>query len=186
MSSYLSEDFVNQLTLNCLISKSQLMKINNSKIRKNLDEERNKKIKKYRKDLIELFENLLNGCENNGDLKKAFNHFVDESMLHLDKLYDLKECEADEKKQNSQEKDKEDKEEKQQDDEESDYENEDEDVNNILTSMIDQCYQKRYKEINFEEKMCDEDYDEDKDSNEDEDDDEENEDGYEDDEDEEY
>ena len=62
MSSY-SEDMINQITLNCLISKSQLMRINNGKIKKNMDAERNKKINKYRQELVKLFDDLLDKRE---------------------------------------------------------------------------------------------------------------------------
>jgi len=88
MDNY-SNDFVNQITLNCLISKSQLMKINNTKIKKNLNVERNKKIKKYHSQLVKLFEELLNKNEPSDlfdDVKSSYVHFIDKTIIYLDSI----------------------------------------------------------------------------------------------------
>ena len=65
MNSYEADDIVKQITLNCLISKSQLMKINDKKIKKQMDVERNKQIKNKYEDLVELYQQLLNHTEPN-------------------------------------------------------------------------------------------------------------------------
>lgn len=83
------DDIVNQITLNCLISKSQLLKINNSKVKKNLDSERKIKIKTYKTHLTAIFENLLNenadSLSYDDDLKQSFVRFIDKSIIHIDK-----------------------------------------------------------------------------------------------------
>lgn len=84
-----SNDIINQITLNCLISKTQLMKINNSKIKKNLNAERNAKIEKYKTHLIKLFNDLLEKNEESNllddDIKSTYIQFIDKSIIHLDK-----------------------------------------------------------------------------------------------------
>lgn len=84
-----SEDIVNQITLNCLISKSHLMKINNSKIKKNLEIERHKNIKKNYNELLKLFENLVNNEYPDNlfdDVKNSYIHFIDKSLLYLNAI----------------------------------------------------------------------------------------------------
>jgi hypothetical protein len=87
-----SNDIINQITLNCLISKTQLMKINNSKIKKNLNTERNAKIEKYKTHLIKLFNDLLEKNEESNllddDIKSTYIQFIDKSIIHLDKHSD--------------------------------------------------------------------------------------------------
>ena len=56
----MSDDFVNQLTLNFLISKQQLQKLN-KKVKENSDQIKVKEIQKYRKRIITLFHNLKGG-----------------------------------------------------------------------------------------------------------------------------
>ena len=65
MNSYEADDIVKQITLNCLISKSHLMKINYKKIKKQMDVERNKQIKNKYEDLVELYQQLLNKIMKN-------------------------------------------------------------------------------------------------------------------------
>ena len=82
-----SDDIVNQITLNCLISKSQLMKINNLKNKKNLDADRKIKINKYNSQLIKLFKNLLDGNEPSNlydDVKYSYNTFIDKCIIYFD------------------------------------------------------------------------------------------------------
>lgn len=91
MNPYISnsEDIVNQITLNCLISKSQLMKINNSKIKKNLEIERNKNIKENHTELLQLFENLVNEKYPENlfdDVKNSYIHFIDKSLIYLNSI----------------------------------------------------------------------------------------------------
>lgn len=87
-----SNDIVNQITLNCLISKTQLMRINSTKNKKNLDAERNAKIKKYKNHFINIFEDLLDKNEHSklldDDIKYSFTGFIDKIIIYLDKNYD--------------------------------------------------------------------------------------------------
>ena len=62
----MSDDLVNQLTLNFLISKNQLQKLN-KKVKENSDQIKVKEIQKYRKRIITLFNNLLD-CQPPDDL----------------------------------------------------------------------------------------------------------------------
>jgi len=84
-----SEDIVNQITLNCLISKSQLMKINNNKIKKNLEIERKKNIDQNYDELLKLFENLVNDKYPENlfdDVKNSYIHFIDKSLIYLNSI----------------------------------------------------------------------------------------------------
>lgn len=84
-----SEDIVNQITLNCLISKSQLMKINNNKIKKNLEIERKKNIEQNYDELLKLFENLVNDKYPENlfdDVKNSYIHFIDKSLIYLNSI----------------------------------------------------------------------------------------------------
>lgn len=145
MSSY-SEDMINQITLNCLISKTQLMKINNSKIKKNIDDERNKKINKYHDKLIKLFQDLLNKRELSNlfdDVKTSYIHFIDKAIIYLDNFDDQDDANNDtneEKNNNNQE--------------ENNNNNQVNDTLNIkLTDMMNECYDKRYNEMMLEEEQ---------------------------------
>lgn len=86
------DDIVSQITLNCLISKTQLMKINNSKIKKNLNLERNAKIKKYKTQLAKMFNDLLEKNDDSNsfddDIKSSYIQFIDKCIIHLDKNSD--------------------------------------------------------------------------------------------------
>lgn len=81
-----SMDIINQITLNCLIDKNKLAKINSKKNKQNLEIERNENINKNRNELIKLFTDLLNH-EYDGDasdeVNKSFVHFIDECLIHL-------------------------------------------------------------------------------------------------------
>ena len=161
MDNY-SNDFVNQITLNCLISKSQLMKINNTKIKKNINSERNKKIKKYNSQLIKLFENLLNKTEPSNlfdDVKTSYVHFIDKAIIYL---------ENDDEKNDEKN-----------DDEKNDDETkilisktEDKLFNNKINDMINECYDKRYHEMILEKEQEIFENDEDDENNENDEDDE--------------
>lgn len=147
MDNY-SNDFVNQITLNCLISKSQLMKINETKIKKNINSGRNKKIKKYHSQLIKLFENLLNKTEPSNvfdDVKTSYVHFIDKAIIYL---------ENDDEKNNDEKNNDE-----KIDDEKNDnekilfFKTEDKLFNNKINNMINECYDKRYHEIILEKEQ---------------------------------
>ena len=81
-----SIDIINQITLNCLIDKNKLAKINSKKNKQNLEIERNENMSKNRNELIELFTDLLNH-KYDGDVSdgvnKSFAHFIDECLIHL-------------------------------------------------------------------------------------------------------
>ena len=138
MNNY-SNDVINQITLNCLISKSQLMKINNNKAKKNIDIERNKKIKKYNLQLIELFEKLLNKTEPSelfDDVKSSYVHFIDKSIIYLDHINTniIDENIIDEKNNINN----------------PDIQN-DELLNDKINNMMNCCYDNRYHEMIIEQ-----------------------------------
>ena len=141
MDNY-SNDFVNQVTLNCLISKSQLMKINNTKIKKNLNVERSKKIKKYNSQLIELFEKLLNKTEPSDlfdDVKSSYINFIDKTIIYLDNI-NTNIIEKQEEKEQEQ------KEEKEQNEQKND-----DLLNEKINYMMNRCYNDMYNEIIIKE-----------------------------------
>jgi len=155
-----SNDIINQITLNCLISKSQLMRINNTKIKKNLNVERNKKIKKYKLQLIELFENLLNKNELfDDDVQHSYTQFIDKCIIHLDK-----QCENTNSINNENENVKnEDTNDQNIKNEYENVKNEDE-LNKKIYNMMNKCYNERYHEMvigefeeNVEDKCCEDD-----------------------------
>ena len=83
----MTED-LNQFTLNCLISKDQLQKLN-KKTEKNTDE-KNKEMQEYSERIKMLFDDLL-VCRPPEDLlievQSAFQHFIRKSIYYL-KLHD--------------------------------------------------------------------------------------------------
>ena len=157
MDNY-SNDFVNQITLNCLISKSQLMKINNTKIKKNLNVERSKKIKKYNSQLIELFEKLLNKTEPSDlfdDVKSSYIHFIDKTIIYLDNINtNIIEKQEEKEQEQKEEKEQEQKEEKEQEQKEEKEQNEqknDDLLNEKINYMMNRCYNDMYNEIIIKE-----------------------------------
>jgi hypothetical protein len=85
----MSDDLVNQLTLNCLISKHQLQKLN-KKNKNAMDEQKRKEIKEYEVRIQKLFTELL-VCSAPDDLllevKSAFDHFIESSISYF-KIHD--------------------------------------------------------------------------------------------------
>ena len=78
----MSDDLVNQLTLNFLISKTQLQKLN-KKVKENSDQIKVKEIQIYRKRIITLFNNLLDYQPPDDllfEVKLAFDTFIDKSI----------------------------------------------------------------------------------------------------------
>lgn len=137
-----SNDVVNQITLNCLISKSQLIKINNTKIKKNLNVERSKKIKKYNSQLLELFEKLLNKTEPSDlfdDVKSSYVNFIDKTIIYLDNINAnmIKE------------------EIKIQEEENMLKDISDNSLNNKINNMMNRCYDDRYYEMIIKEEHKD-------------------------------
>jgi hypothetical protein len=80
----MSESLVNQLTLNYLISKQQLSKLN-KKIKEDRDQERISDKDNYKHELLDLFTKLLNGeqIDVSEEIKYAFNYFVDKSSYYF-------------------------------------------------------------------------------------------------------
>ena len=149
MDNY-SNDFVNQITLNCLISKSQLMKINNTKIKKNLNVERSKKIKKYNSQLIELFEKLLNKTEPSDlfdDVKSSYIHFIDKTIIYLDNIN----TNIIEKQEEKEQEQKEEKEQEQKEEKEQNEQKNDDLLNEKINYMMNRCYNDMYNEIIIKE-----------------------------------
>lgn len=141
-----STDIINQITLNCLISKTQLMKINNTKIKKNLDVERNEKIKKYKNHFIKLFQDLLDKNENSNslddDVKFSYVHFIDKLIIYLDKSENVDDLFIKDVMENKME------------DEVNEVKNETND--NKIFNMMNECYDKRYHELIEDEEKEDE------------------------------
>ena len=81
----MSDDLVNQLTLNFLISKQQLQKLNN-KTKETAEQQKYKEIQEYSNRIKLLFNNLL-VCQPPKDLlfdvKIAFDNFIDKSIYYL-------------------------------------------------------------------------------------------------------
>lgn len=93
----MSEELVNQLTLNFLISKSQLNKLN-KKIKETSDERKIEELNKYRDKIQALFNQLLVLEHPNDllfDVKNAFDLFVEKSIYY----FKSKENEDDEKEE---------------------------------------------------------------------------------------
>lgn len=84
-----SKNLINQITLNCLMNTSQMMKLKNIKEKEDIASNRIKKMRKYNNELSELFKKLLDG-KGSISLNDSFNEFIDKAMHHLDMLYDLK------------------------------------------------------------------------------------------------
>jgi hypothetical protein len=81
----MSNDLVNQLTLNFLISKNQLQKLN-KKVKENSNQIKVKEMQQYRKRITTLFNNLLD-CQPPDDLlcevKLVFDTFIDKSIYYF-------------------------------------------------------------------------------------------------------
>ena len=81
----MSDDFINQLTLNCLISQNQLQKLN-KKVNENSNQIKIQEIQKYRKRITTLVNNLLEYQPPDDllfEVKLAFDTFVDKSIYYF-------------------------------------------------------------------------------------------------------
>ena len=81
----MSEDYVNQLTLNFLISKTQLAKLN-KKITQDSQNILNEDKERFRKDIVQLFNKLLENDVPSDllqDVRDSFDHFIDKSIYYL-------------------------------------------------------------------------------------------------------
>lgn len=81
----MSDDFVNQLTLNFLISKNQLQKLN-KKVSETSDMKKIKEINEKKERIKKLFDDLLVCCPPEDllyEVKLAFDNFVDKSIYYF-------------------------------------------------------------------------------------------------------
>jgi hypothetical protein len=81
----MSDDFINNLTLNFLISRNQLQKLN-KKIKNNTDEKRLNDMDQWKDRIQKLFNDLLvNDAPNDLllDVKNAFENFIDKSVYYF-------------------------------------------------------------------------------------------------------
>jgi len=81
----MSEELVNQLTLNYLISHTQLQKLN-KKIKENQEDTRNNELTVYKGRLIQLFNDLLVNQQSEDlllDVKTSFDNFIDKSVYYF-------------------------------------------------------------------------------------------------------
>ena len=137
----MSDDFVNQITLNYLISSQQLNKLN-KKI-KQKEEDKLKSDKEIYKDQIsELFTNCLNDEFPNDilqEVKHSFAYFVEKSIYYLkikaDNLANDKECSAEYSANEQEEADEAEEADEEADEEEEGYKDEDESVQAIDESV---------------------------------------------------
>lgn len=81
----MSEDLINQLTLNCLISKTQLQKLN-KKTKENVSQKKQDEINKYNDRIKMLFSDLL-VCNPPSDLlcdvKSSFDIFIEKTIYYF-------------------------------------------------------------------------------------------------------
>jgi hypothetical protein len=81
----MNDDFINQLTLNCLISKQQLQKLN-KKTKDTLGEQKQKEIEEYGDRIKQLFHDLLVHQSPDDllfEVKIAFDTFIDKSIYYF-------------------------------------------------------------------------------------------------------
>jgi hypothetical protein len=81
----MADDFVNKLTLNCLISKNQLYKLN-KRLKENSDNKKLEEMREYSDRIEELFKSLLvNNSPDNLllDVKNTFDAFVEKSIYYF-------------------------------------------------------------------------------------------------------
>ena len=81
----MSEDYVNQLTLNFLMSKTQLAKLN-KKISKDTSDNLKSDKAIFREDIKTLFNKLFDNdipSDLLGDVKDCFDHFIDKSIYYI-------------------------------------------------------------------------------------------------------
>jgi hypothetical protein len=130
------------------------MKINNTKLKKNLNIERKSNIKKYKPQLMKLFEDLLNNKKSSNlfddDVKSSYVQFMDKSIIYLDKQFenDIKDNENNYKEDDEDEDEDEDKD---TDEDKDEDDNDNNEMLNKLHNMIDKCHDERYYELIVQE-----------------------------------
>jgi hypothetical protein len=146
----MSEDYVNQLTLNFLMSKTQLAKLN-KKISKDTSDNLKSDKAIFREDIKTLFNKLFDNdipSDLLGDVKDCFDHFIDKSIYYI-KLHNdnIKNNETNENNEQIRENncdyddDEQEEDEQEEEDDEDDYEiNDDQiyegNVSNEITGII--------------------------------------------------
>jgi hypothetical protein len=81
----MSNDLINQITLNYLISKQQLEKLN--KCKENPANKQKQKREIYKQRVLELFTNMLDGNHPNGllmEVKKSFDYYIDNCIYYFE------------------------------------------------------------------------------------------------------
>ena len=81
----MSEELVNQLTLNYLISHTQLQKLN-KKIKENQEDSKSKDLPIYKNRILQLFNDLLVNQQSDDillDVKTSFDNFIDKSIYYF-------------------------------------------------------------------------------------------------------
>lgn len=81
----MSNDLINQITLNYLISKQQLEKLNKSK--ENPENKHRQKREIYKERIIDLFTNMLDGTSPDGllmEVKRSFDYYVDNCIYYFE------------------------------------------------------------------------------------------------------
>ena len=92
----MSEDYINQLTLNFLISKSQLDKINKKKEKNNINNSRKMETELYDQRIRQLFNDLLVGKPSNillQEVQKGFDLFIDKCIYYFKEVDNDEQCE---------------------------------------------------------------------------------------------
>lgn len=81
----MADDFVNKLTLNCLISKPQLYKLN-KRLKENSDNKKLAEMQEYKDRIEELFKLMLSNNSPDHlllDVKNTFDAFVEKSIYYF-------------------------------------------------------------------------------------------------------
>lgn len=81
----MADDFVNKLTLNCLISKPQLYKLN-KRLKENSDNKKMAEMQEYKDRIEELFNLMLSNNSPDHlllDVKNTFDAFVEKSIYYF-------------------------------------------------------------------------------------------------------
>jgi hypothetical protein len=81
----MSNDLINQITLNYLISKQQLEKLN--KCKENPANKQKQKREIYKQRVLELFTNMLDGNHPDGllmEVKKSFDYYIDNCIYYFE------------------------------------------------------------------------------------------------------
>jgi hypothetical protein len=84
----MADDFIHKLTLNCLISKNQLFKLNKT-LKNTANEKKRKEMESYRPRVEELFTQMISGNAPENimlEVRDSFDAFVAKSVYYLKAL----------------------------------------------------------------------------------------------------